>query len=85
MAKAAILVGLSNTKFVKVMHCKLAKDLWDKLKNYYEGNDKIKEAKLQNYRGQFESLKMEEDENIASYFLCVDNVVNSITSLNVQS
>jgi len=36
------------------MHCTSAKEIWDKLKNVYEGDEKIKEAKLQTYRGQFE-------------------------------
>jgi hypothetical protein len=46
-----------------------AKEIWDKLRNIYEGDTKVKEAKLQTYRGQFEQLKMKEDENIATYFL----------------
>jgi len=50
------------------MHCTSAKEVWDKLKNVYEGDEKIKEAKLQTYRGQIEQLKMKEDEDIASYF-----------------
>jgi hypothetical protein len=44
----------------------------------YEGDDKVKEAKLQNYRAQFEKLKMKEEENIVEYFHRVDEVVNSI-------
>ena len=48
---------------------------------YYEGDTKVKEAKLQTYRGQFEQLKMKEDENIAAYFLWVDETVNAIIGL----
>ena len=68
-AMNAILSGLAETIFVKVMHCETAKEIWDKLKNIYEGDDKVKGAKLQTYRGEFENLKMKEEENIASYFL----------------
>jgi hypothetical protein len=53
-----ILGGLKNPIFVKVMHCNSAKDSWDKLEVIYEGNSKVKEAKLQTYRAQFENLKM---------------------------
>ena len=42
----AILSGLTETVFVKVMHCETAKEIWDKLRNIYEGDDKIKGAKL---------------------------------------
>jgi hypothetical protein len=38
--------GLSDTVFTKVAHCKSAKDIWDKLQNIYEGDTKVKEAKL---------------------------------------
>jgi hypothetical protein len=68
-AKNALLNGLNDTIFTKVAHCKSAKDIWDKLRNIYEGDSKFKEAKLQTYRGQFEQLKMKKDENIAAYFL----------------
>ena len=54
----AILSGLTNIVFTKVMQCTSAKQAWDKLKIIYEGESKVKESKLQTYKGQFESLKM---------------------------
>jgi len=59
------------------MHCKSAKEIWDKLEVAYEGNSKFKEAK-QTYRAQFENLKMKKEDNIVEYFHRVDEVVNSI-------
>ena len=38
----ALLGGLIGSKFVKVMHCTLTKEIWDKLKNVYEGDGKVK-------------------------------------------
>jgi hypothetical protein len=64
--KNVLLNDLSDTVFTKFVHYKYAKDIWDKLRNIYEGDTKFKEAKLQNYRGQFEQLKMKEHENIAA-------------------
>jgi hypothetical protein len=66
------------------MHCDNAKDIWDKLQNIYEGDAKVKGAKLQTYRGQFEQLKMKEDEDIATYFLRVDEIVNVIKGLGEE-
>ena len=60
-AMNAILSGLVESVFVKVMHCEYAKEIWDKLKNIYEGDEKVKGAKLQTYRRQFEHLKMKEE------------------------
>jgi hypothetical protein len=77
----ALMNGLVESLFTKVAHCKSAKEIWEKLQNIYEGDSKVKEAKLKTYRGQFEQIKMKEDENIASYLLRVDETVNAIMGL----
>jgi hypothetical protein len=61
--------GLTSSIYVNVMHCDSSKDVWDKLKNVYEGDAKVKGVKIQTYRFQFEQLKTMEDEDIAAYFL----------------
>jgi hypothetical protein len=53
-AKNAILNGLVDSVYIKVIHCDYVKKIWNKLQNVYEGDAKVKEAKLQTYRGQFE-------------------------------
>ncbi|XP_059066326.1 uncharacterized protein LOC131857646 [Cryptomeria japonica] len=80
-ASNAICCGLSNDVLVKVMDCKNAKAIWDKLSSIYEGDDKVKEAKLQIFRARFESLKMTEDEKTADFFLRISEIVNSIRGL----
>jgi sirohydrochlorin ferrochelatase len=76
--------GLSDTVFTKVAHYKFAKEIWDKLQNIYEGDTKVKEAKIQTYRGQFEQLKMKEYEYITTYLLRVDEIVNAIIGLGEE-
>ena len=49
-AMNAILSGLCEAEFIKIMHSKTAKDMWDTLENIHEGNKKVKTAKLQVYR-----------------------------------
>jgi hypothetical protein len=77
----AILNGLVEAEFVKVMHLETAKAMWDKLISSYEGNEKVKDAKLQTYRLKFEQLKMNEDEIISKYFLIVEELVNAMKGL----
>jgi hypothetical protein len=77
----AILSGLVEAEFVKVMHIESAKAMWDKLISSYEGNEKVKDAKLQTYRLKFEQLKMNEDETISNYFLRVEEIVNAMNCL----
>ena len=55
-----------------------------RLQNIYEGDTKFKETKLQTYRGLFEQLKMKEDEDIAAYFLWVDETMNAIIGLGEE-
>jgi hypothetical protein len=38
----AILSGLTEAEFVKVMHLGTAKEMWDKLISSYEGNEKVR-------------------------------------------
>jgi hypothetical protein len=77
----AILNGLAEAEFVKVMHLETTKAMWDKLISSYEGNEKVKDAKLQTYRLKFEQLKMNEDETIRKYFLRVEELVNAMKGL----
>jgi hypothetical protein len=76
-----ILNGLVEADFVKVMHIETAKAMWDKLISSYEGNEKVKDAKLQTYRLKFEQIKMNKDETISKYFLRVEELVNAMKGL----
>jgi hypothetical protein len=80
----AILNGIAEADFVKVMHLQNAKEMWDKLISNYKGNEKVKDAKLQNYRVQFEKLQMKEDETIGNYFLRVEELVNAMKALGEE-
>jgi hypothetical protein len=80
-AMNAILSGLAEAEFVKVMYLESTKEIWDKLISSYEGNEKVKGAKFQTYRLQFEQLKMNEDEFVEKYFLRVEELVNAMKGL----
>jgi hypothetical protein len=77
----AIQGGFEKTKFVKVMQLKSTKEIWDKMVNHYEGDNKVKLAKLQAHIMQFEILRMSEDENIGGFFLRVNEIVNTMKGL----
>ena len=77
----AILSGHCEAEFIKIMHSKTAKDMWDTLENIHEGDKKVNTAKLQVYRAQFENLKMNDDEDVGSFFLRVAEIVNNMKAL----
>ena len=80
-AMNAILSGLDETEFVKVMHLDSTKEMWDKLIRSYEGNEIVKDAKLQTYRLKFEQLKMNEDDIVSKYILRLEQIVNDMKAL----
>jgi hypothetical protein len=80
-SRHVILGALAPKIARKVMGYNTAKEVWDKLKSIYEGDPKVKQVNLQRHREEFENLKMNENEDIATYFLRVDEVVNAIRGL----
>eukprot|EP00253_Pinus_taeda_P005171 PITA_05171 len=66
------------------MQYKSAKEIWDKIVLSYEGDDQVKRAKLQTLKIQYENLKMYNDESVANYFLCVDEIVNCMKNLGEE-
>ena len=80
-AMNAILSGLAEAEFVKVIHLGSAKEMWDKLVNSYEGNEKVKDANIQTHRLKFEQLKISEDETISKYFLIIEETINAMKGL----
>ena len=59
--------ALSYVEFDKVKHCKIAHEMWTKLKDIYGGDDNVRRAKVEILRGKFDQMKMREDENITKY------------------
>ena len=64
------------------MQLNIAKDIWDKIILSYEGDTKVKSAKIQTLRIQYENLRMHNEESIASFFLHLDDIVNHMRNLS---
>eukprot|EP00253_Pinus_taeda_P012508 PITA_12508 len=79
-----LLGSLSQSEFVKVMQLKSAKEIWDKIILSYEGDEQVKREKLQTLRIQYESLRMHNDESVASYFLRIDEIINCMKNLGEE-
>ena len=73
--------SLTESELVKVMQLNTTKEIWDKFILSYEGDAKVKSAKLQSLRIQNEKLRMHNDEIIASFFLRLDEIVNFMRNL----
>ncbi|XP_043694322.1 uncharacterized protein LOC122645033 [Telopea speciosissima] len=80
----ALLGSLVNNEFARVVGCTTSKEIWDKLKNVHEGDNKIREAKLQHHRNLFEGLKMTQAETVEQFMSKVNEIINSIRGLGEE-
>ena len=80
----ALLGILLELEFFKVMQMNTTNEICDKIIQSYEGYSHVKHAKLQTLIIQYETLKMQSDENIARYILRVDEIVNCMNKLGEE-
>ena len=66
------------------MQLKTTKEIWNKIILSYDGDDQVKHAKLQSLRIQYETLRMQNDESVANYFLRIDEIVNCMKNLGEE-
>ena len=69
---------LSYAEFDEVKDYKTTFDMWNKLKDIYGGDDNVRRAKLEILRGQFDQMRMREDENVAKY---VERIKASVSAI----
>ena len=50
--------------FTRIIVCESPKQAWDKLKEEFQGTERIRQQQLLNLRRDFENLKMKEEETI---------------------
>ena len=80
-AKNSILYVIEDVEFTKAVQCTSFKDILNKLKSNYEGDEKVKKDKLYTFLVQFETMQMKQEGVITTHFLQFDEIVNSIKGL----
>jgi len=81
-AMNALFTSICESELVRVMDCIYVKAINDNMSGCYECDNKLKKAKLQGFIMKFKSLTMHDYEDIAKYFLIVDEAVNTIRCLD---
>nr|ABA95820.1 retrotransposon protein, putative, unclassified [Oryza sativa Japonica Group] len=79
-AKALFLIqqGVAESLFPRIIGAKKSKKAWDKLKEEFQGSQKVLAVKLQTLRRQFQNLLMKESEKVKDYFSRVIEIVNQM-------
>ena len=70
--------ALSYEEFDEIKDYKNANAMWKKLKEIYGGDDNVRRAKAESLRGQFDQIKMRDDENIVKY---VERIKASVSAV----
>ena len=55
--------------------------MWNKLKEIYGGDDNVRRAKAESLIGQFDQMKMREDQSIAKY---VERIKASVSAIKAS-
>ncbi|CAM8966303.1 unnamed protein product [Rhodiola kirilowii] len=77
----AIFSDVDEAIFKLILNCESAKEAWDTLSTHFEGDDKVKQSKIQMLTSRFEELKMQEDESIKDFNARVCHLVNEASTL----
>eukprot|EP00253_Pinus_taeda_P029962 PITA_29962 len=70
--------ALDKSVFPRIAGAKTSKEVWQTLKTAYQGMEKVRTAKLQLLRRDFENLNMKESDNIDSFLTHVIGLVTQM-------
>ncbi|XP_012832846.1 PREDICTED: uncharacterized protein LOC105953698 [Erythranthe guttata] len=77
-ALSIIQLAVDDSNFEKISQATTAKQACDILSDAFKGVDKVKKVRLQSLRGEFESLKMKDSEEVSDYVSRVVLIVNQL-------
>lgn len=81
MAMAAIYQGIPEDLLLSLAEKQTAKEAWEALKTMFMGADRVKTARVQTLKAEFEILSMKDTETIDEFTVKVNNVVSNIRAL----
>ncbi|GJS54680.1 zinc finger, CCHC-type containing protein [Tanacetum coccineum] len=81
MALAAIYQGIPEDLLLSLAEKETAKDAWNTLKVMYMGADRVKTAKVQTLKAEFEALSMKETDTVDDFAAKINNIVSNVRAL----
>ncbi|KAJ1438623.1 gag-polypeptide of LTR copia-type [Sesbania bispinosa] len=77
-AKNYLFQALDRSVLETILNKETTKDIWDSLKQKYQGTSRVKHAQLQALRKEFEILHMKEGESVNDYFARTLTIANKM-------
>ena len=84
VALAMLYQGLPKDMLLSIAEKETAKDAWDALKTMCQGADRVKKAKVQTLKTEFESLSMKSNEQLDDFCLRLNGLVTNIRALGEE-
>ena len=73
--------AIDRNEYGYICQCKSAKDIWRLLEIIHEGNNKVKESKINILMHSYELFFMKDDESIVEMFTRFTNIINELQAL----
>lgn len=81
IAMAMIYQGIPEEMLITIAEKKTAKEAWESLKTLCQGAEKVKSAKIQTLKSEFESLSMKDTESLDDFAMNLNGLVTHIRVL----
>ena len=80
-AFAVIAQGLPDAVFMTISEKGTAKEAWEALKEMHAGDDRVKKARVQALRREFEKMSMKQSEGVGEFVLKLTSLVSEMRAL----
>ncbi|EOY19823.1 Uncharacterized protein TCM_045180 [Theobroma cacao] len=70
--------------FTRIMNCQSPKEVWDKIKEEFFGNDRTRQIQALNLWREFETLRMDDEETVQDFSEKVHKIVNHLRLLGEE-
>ncbi|KAK1381042.1 putative zinc finger, CCHC-type [Heracleum sosnowskyi] len=80
-ALAIIYQGIPDDVLLALSEKKTSKAAWEAIKILFQGSDKVRQAKAQTLRSDFEALKMKDTDQIEDFCMRLNGLVTNIRAL----
>lgn len=81
IALAMIYQGIPEDYLLSIAEKKTAKDAWEAIKTMSPGVEKVKQAKVQTLKAEFEALNMKDTDHLDDFHMKINGVVSNIRAL----
>ncbi|XP_074362800.1 uncharacterized protein LOC141703096, partial [Apium graveolens] len=84
VALAMIYQAIPEEILLAIAEKETAKDAWEAIKTLCQGAEKVKKARIQTLKSEFEALSMGDDETIDDFHMKINRIVTNIRALGEE-